>query len=135
MQARERLDDEDMKRDMDLVRRLLIGLEDDERLDGAKSIRPSPGENSLGVLDDSNLKEVRYNLRLLIEAGFVEGNIDIPDGPAVKKLTWSGHELAANIRDKDVWARVKERLRGLPSIAISVMAEIAKAVRKHVGLP
>lgn len=135
--ARELLDDGEMKRDMDMIRNLLLAIEDDERLDGTKSIRLSSWEPGLQMAAGSHsIEHVRYNLRLLIEAAFVDGTIKVSDGPAVRKLSWAGHEFAASVRDESVWGRTKKRLDGLPSVAVSVIAEIAKAeVRKHLGLP
>jgi hypothetical protein len=51
------------------------------------------------------------------------------------KLTWKGHEFVDTIRDAGIWNKVKERLKGLPSVALSVVAEIAIAeAEKHLHL-
>ena len=48
----------------------------------------------------------------------------------ISKLTWKGHEFVDTIRDSGIWNNVKERLKGLPSVALSVVAEIAIAEAK-----
>src|ERR1700730_526538 len=103
----------DMKRDMDLIRDLLIGLEADSRLDGQGWLTPDATEN-LGVigLSEHSTQEVAYHLNLLIEAGLVRGNYGIgKEGmPAISKLTWQGHEFLDDIRDPSIWSKTKERL-------------------------
>ena len=41
-----------------------------------------------------------------------------------------GHEFVDSIRDPVVWANVKERIKGLPSVAITVVAQLALAEMK-----
>jgi hypothetical protein len=55
--------------------------------------------------------------------------------PAISRMTWEGHEFLDNIRDAGVWAKTKERLKGIPGIDLAVIAEIAKAeINKKLGL-
>jgi Hypothetical protein (DUF2513) len=71
---------------------------------------------------------------LVIEAGFVKGNTSI-GMPMISKLTWQGHEFLDNVKDHDIWSKTKERVKGLPGVAITVVAEIAKAeIMKRLGL-
>jgi hypothetical protein len=127
-----------MQRDMDLIRDLLLGIEADTRLDGTQWIFPDE-EFNLGVIGLSkqhSREEIAFHLAMLIEAGFVKGRAGIMGDVAISKLTWQGHEFLDDIRDPGIWGKTKERLRGLPSVAIGVIGEIAKAeVRKHLGLP
>jgi Hypothetical protein (DUF2513) len=127
---------EAMKRDMDLVRDLLLGVEADPRLDGTKWIRPDERDN-LGVvgIGPHSKREIAYHLELLIEAGLIEGRSGVDDVPAIARLTWQGHEFLDNIRDPEVWAKTKERLQGLQTVALSVIVEVAKAeMKKRLGL-
>lgn len=123
----------EMKRDTDLVRDLLMAIAEDPHCDGTRWFGiDSPDD--LHITGHS-LHEVLYHLTLLIEAGFIKGKIGI-DALAINRLTWDGHEFLDNIRDAGIWGKTKERLKGLPSVAISVIGEIAKAeVKKHLGLP
>jgi len=135
MQVIERRDCE-MKRDMDLIRELLIGIEENPLLDGHKWVTPDKPEE-IGISDRS-IEEVGYHLHLLIEAGLVHGKPAAVGTymPWISKLTWQGHEFLDDIRDQQIWAKTKERLKGLPSVALSLMAEIAKAeIKKRLGLP
>jgi hypothetical protein len=128
-----------MQRDMDLIRDLLLGIEQDQRLDGTCYIVPDQQDNFgiIGIKNNS-LQEVAYHLAMLIEAGFVEGDKGTLDRamPGITKLTWQGHEFLDAIRDPGIWGKTKERLKGLPSAGIAIIGEIAKAeIKKHLGLP
>jgi Hypothetical protein (DUF2513) len=60
-----------MKRDMDLIRKLLLAIETDPRLDGMRVAHfAEPADLGLG---DTSTEEVRYQLTLLMEAGFIDG--------------------------------------------------------------
>jgi hypothetical protein len=122
-----------MKRDMDLVRDLLLRIEGDPLFDGTTWVRiESPEE--LGITGHSP-KEVAYHLDLLIEEKFIKGSSDIQPMPMINNLTWKGHEFLDNIRDNGIWSKTKERIKGLPSVAISLVAQIAEAeIKKHLLL-
>jgi len=60
--------------------------------------------------------------------------MDAP-APAISRLTWEGHEFVDNIRDPGVWKNVKERIKGLPSVAVTIVAQLALAeMKKHLHL-
>jgi hypothetical protein len=122
----------DMKRDMDLIRDLLLHVESDPLYNGQSWVTPDI-PSDVGVSDHS-IEEISYHLTLLIEAGYLAGNTGIIM-PTISKLTWKGHEFLDDIKDKDVWSKTKERIQGLSGIALSVVAEIAKAeIKKKLGL-
>ena len=53
----------------------------------------------------------------------------------ISKLTWEGHEFVDDIKDSGIWANTKARVEGLSGVALSVVAEIAKAeIKKRLGL-
>lgn len=121
---------------MDLIRALLIGIDADPILDGQHWLSPSV-KNNLGVIGVSDYSEdqVAYHLRLLIEAGLVDGNTTM-EMPIISRLTWQGHEFLDNVRDPSIWRSTKERVKDLPSIAIGVIVEVAKAeIKRRLGLP
>jgi hypothetical protein len=123
--------DADVKRDMDLVREVLIGIENDNRLDGTQFLR--------FALPDRDPHEVGYTVDRLIHAGLVTGSRDRRahgQAPMVSGLTWEGHEFLDNIRDPGVWEETKERAKPLLSVSLAVLAELAKAeIKKRLGLP
>jgi Hypothetical protein (DUF2513) len=122
-----------VQRDMDLVRNLLLNIEADRRFDGVRWYRISAPED-LGISEYS-AEEVGYHVNLLIEAGFLKGKGGAETIPPINKLTWQGHEFIDNIRDVGIWEKIKVRLHGIPSVALTVVASIAEAeVKKRLGL-
>jgi hypothetical protein len=125
-----------MKRDMELVRQLLLRIDDDPQLDGTREFMyETPDE--LGI-EGRSVEEVGYHIALLIEAGYVDGAVTWAANPlqVIRRLTWDGHEFLDDIRDPGIWSKTKERLKGLPAVGLTIVAEIAKSeVKKHLGLP
>jgi hypothetical protein len=112
-----------MKRDMDMVRELLLEITDDV-------LRPNPWDD--GVI---------YHLKMLSEIGFIEGIAFLQtfDGwhaaPSDPQLTWRGHEFLETIREKSVWDKVKSvakekgvglTIESITKIASAVVASILK---------
>ena len=123
----------EVQRDMDFVRDLLLRVEADPEMNGSQYV----------VFDTSDFPghtqdEIAYHINLLGEAGFLECGHTSMDDPAtpISRLTWDGHEFLAATKDPTIWENVKERTKGLPDVAISVIWELAKAeVKKRLGLP
>ena len=119
----------DMIRDMELVRDILLTIEQDPMCNG----------QHLSTLDipDRPYEEVFYHVGLMVKSGLVEGNLNINSVmPMVSGLTWNGHELLDNIRDDGIWAKTKERAKALPSVALTILVQIATSeVKKRLGLP
>jgi Hypothetical protein (DUF2513) len=123
-----------VQRDMDLVRDMLLRIEQDTRLDGTRFIGFKFSE--LGIAADQS--KLAYHLAMLIEEGFLDGlgRTDIETLPVIRKLTWKGHEFLDDIRDSGIWSKTKERASGLTSVGVQFIWEIAKAeIKKKLGLP
>ncbi|SRR5579862_6685217 len=87
-----------MKRDMDLIRAMLLEVE--------KSI--SPGGCQIKLPDHSR-EELYYNAQLAQEAGlmdarFAPGSTDFH----ILRLTYAGHEFLDAARNDTLWAKAKE---------------------------
>ncbi len=128
----------DMKRDMELVRNIMFAIEADPRFDGTKWLSPTnPGD--FGISDHS-MEELNYHLAMLIDEGFLIGKVP-PLGmgkniPVIAKLTWKGHEFLDDTRDPDIWDKTKERAKGLTSVGVAFIWEIAKAeIKTRLHLP
>jgi hypothetical protein len=125
-------EDSSVKRDMDLVRDLLLRLEQDPNLDGTKWIHFTPADLEMA---ERSPKEIGYHLTMLIEEGFVKGKAGFEAIPIVFKLTWQGHELLDSIRDPDIWSKTKKRIEGLASVSLKVVFAIAEAeIKRKLGL-
>lgn len=90
-----------MKRDMDLIRRIMLEIEKQPFDGGGLNVEIA------GVTD----AEVTYHLILLSEAGLIEGrDVSSLDGPGflVTRLTYSGHEFLDAARNDAIWLKAKE---------------------------
>jgi hypothetical protein len=87
-----------MKRDWDCIRAIFLALED--KADSGSALRPAQIEGF-----DEEL--VSYNMRLLIQAGLIEGTqMRVVRGSmhyAATAMTWAGHELFDKIRSETLW--------------------------------
>lgn len=119
----------EMERDMDLVRGLLKQIEADPECNafGFKRIR----------VEGKSEEEIDYHLGLLDQAGYIKAMIP----PAmrthyeVSSLTWAGHEFLDNIKDERIWSQTKEKIKEMPGVALTVVAEIAtNLIRSHFNL-
>ena len=105
-----------MKRDFDLIRRILLEME-------------SENESPSGWID-LEIEEwpedmVAYHVWLLFEAGLIEAQeLSSKDGYAWKPKTirWEGHEFLDSARNDKAWARVMKRIKKLPeTVSFSVL--------------
>ena len=112
-----------MKRDLDLVRKLLIFFEE----------KPGPG-----VIQDVHIEGyddimVMYHLNLMYDAGLLNCEAECSSSTPSRvirvhpfDLTWEGHEFLAKVRNEGVWQRIKTTLGAKGgSLAFSVVNELA----------
>jgi hypothetical protein len=111
-----------MRRDLDLVRRILLRLEA-----GADSVadegRPS--------------EEIQYHIRLLAEAGLIEADEIVPGQWWPERITWMGHELLDASRDEALWLETRGKVEAASGSApLSVVQELlVSGIRKRLAKP
>ena len=119
-----------MKRDMELARTIMLRLEAIPE----NSCLSAPAED-LG-LTDHPVEKVRYHLKLLVGAGFLDGEPYLSGEFGVKAITWRGHEFLDDTRDPTIWTKAKERAGGVAHAGIGLLWELAKAeLKMKLGLP
>jgi hypothetical protein len=114
-----------MKRDMDLIRLLLLDIEGDEKTD----------------LSGFSKEQLNYHKALLIEAGLVQGAIANDGGgniAAVKtiRLTWDGHEFLSAARNNSIWNKAKEAIsKANLAITVPILKELLTIlVKEQLGI-
>jgi len=124
-----------MKRDMDVVRKVLKAIQDKPNVD--------PEQISVEGIDDFT---TAYHVALLFDAGYIDGYrrdyIDEMRQVAVRGLTWAGHEFAgAILTDQSTWERLKqaigpEKLVTLPIkvIEATAMAALTEWAKGKLGI-
>lgn len=111
-----------MKRDFDLIRKLLIFFEEKESPDMIE-VPPIGGYEEL---------EIKYHLVLLHVAGLVRCELvksttsDRTIYVLPFELTWEGHEFLGKIRDEKVWKKIKSVTAEKGSVLVfSVINQLA----------
>ena len=112
-----------MKRDMDLVRLILIEIEDKYRSTAIYNL----------AIDGYDTETIAYHCKIMYEAGLISdykaqyaGNEIHIFG--VGSLTWDGNDFLEKIRDDSQWKKVKDTIaqKGLPMV-IETIKSIANA--------
>ncbi len=121
-----------MKRDMELVRAILLAIEN-----APENLTSNP------QIEGYEPTTIELHMRLLREAGFVQAafadyraGVRITHGAA---LTWSGHDFLEDVRDPKIWASTKEGANKVGSWSLTLLGELAKGFAKQkaieLGLP
>ncbi|WP_026354001.1 DUF2513 domain-containing protein [Woodsholea maritima] len=115
-----------MKRDDDLIRRILLEVE--------KSI--DEGSPPLMEIQGVSKEEFSGHTRLLVDAGFVEASVyEVLSGPspfAIKRLTWRGHEFLDSTRSPDIWNKTKKGAEKIGGLGLDLMLDLSKAYAKDL---
>jgi hypothetical protein len=94
-----------MKRDMDLLRRILFDIEECEGTTGL-----SGGHLKIDI-EGRSPEEVMYHIQLAHEAGLIEVR-DVSNMSGIymypTRLTWLGHEFVDEARNETIWAKAKK---------------------------
>lgn len=122
-----------MKRDMDMIRDLLLKIEG-----GQTNFETASKEEAdmLGIPADDALSQedadkLNGHIDLLEDAGFISVEARMGGGSVwIKGLTWNGHEFVETIRDEEIWSKTKETAKKAGTGAIEFVWKIAKEIAK-----
>ena len=117
-----------MKRDMDLVRELLLKIAEADEPPNFSALIPNRKKGT------QEYALAAYHMKMLInEVGLVKG-IDVcsQDGDdwLALELTWSGQDFLETVRDPTTWRVTKERVKKIGGATFEMVIDIAKAVMK-----
>lgn len=111
-----------MKRNMDLIRDLLILIEEQDK-DSRELKLPPEMDRTVAV----------YHLNLMEQAGFTTNNIQYADNKPLwinSKLTWDGHDFLDSIKNDTVWNKTKEAIKSkgleIGQLSFGVLKEYVK---------
>lgn len=121
-----------MKRDMDLVRELLLEIENGKN---AFQLMDSEMADMLGVdvLDPVPKEEAdkrEYHLELLQDAKFIECSRASGGYWHIKRITWSGHDFIDSVRDPKIWKDTKEGAKQAGGFTVDILKSLAKGIIK-----
>jgi Hypothetical protein (DUF2513) len=127
-----------MKRDMDLIRTLLLRLE-------ALPMRPggiahlTAADKALAV-PGKTVEEVDYHLCQIEKSGLIDpGGVAPMVGIGFRCLTWEGHNFVDSVRDDAIWHEAKEGAKKAGSLSLELLGALAKGlikkkIEQHTGV-
>ena len=116
-----------MKRDMDLVRKILLKCVD---VPEGEYI-PHPLE-----IDGYSSLAVGYHVHLIGEAGLADVTdvtvlVDPLPQASLNSVTWAGHDFAEAAHSPELWEKGKSMALKVGGVGIDVMVDILKALAKE----
>ncbi len=117
-----------MKRDLDLIRTLLLRLEDTE-VPAGHLIRLGPNELQI---DGYSGEEIAYHIQLMKSAGFVRelGTKPLRYGLNYSGLSWEGHEFLDSVRDDAIWRNTRTAVNAVGGFTFDLVKDMAGAFLK-----
>ena len=114
-----------MKRDVDLVRAILLEVESKETPSGWVDLQ----------IADYPKDHVSYHVKILSEAGYLEAQeLTTKSGFDWKpiNLTWQGHDFLDAARNKSVWQKAKKKVGDkVTSVSFDVLKSILVGIAKQ----
>lgn len=119
-----------MKRDMELVRKILLQIES------------STGDDIADIqIKGCSPEEIAYHVYLLNDAGLIEAEITYsmgsvkPEGYAIFRMTWAGHDFLDASRDEGLWKKamgmIEEQVKSAPFDVIKTV--LVKMIEHQLG--
>jgi len=119
-----------MKRDMDLVREILIQISD------SKSGFAPDKFDIKGYTWD----QIGYHCLIMAEAGLIEATNSTSQSSTSPeavptRLTWHGHEFIENAKNENIWRDAKGAVSKLGDVSFSVWTTVlAEVVKRNLGI-
>jgi hypothetical protein len=129
---------DDMRRDMDLIRELMLRLEAVPLEAG--DVWTIPYDDERLAVEGHTFAEIMYHVELIHSARFTEpyGN----QGAAsltFSGFTWQGHDFIDSVRDPKIWRDTKSTLQKVGGYTLDIVIGVAKGLLKQqlqqIGLP
>ncbi len=119
-----------MKRDMDLIRQLLLTIEADEHGFATRDIE----------IPSYTQEQIDYHAVLLGEAGLAEVTDVTTMGSKSPKaillrLTWAGHEFLDSSRENHIWNQAKDKVGKIGGASLPIWgAVLTEIIKNRLGL-
>lgn len=121
-----------MKRDMDLIRELLLKLEAlPIRRGGMVHITPDSDEL---VTPGYDVDQIDYHLEQIKAAGYIDdGGLRPMEGIGFRSLTPEGHDFLDSVRDPENWKRTKGAALAAGGFTLDLLKDLAKGfIKKQI---
>jgi hypothetical protein len=127
-----------MKRDMDLIRILLLKLEAMPLRSG--DIVHLTAKDEAVAVSGKSADEIDYHLCQIENSGYIDtGGVNPMVGIGFRCLTWAGHNFVDSVRDDAIWHEAKEGARKAGGISLELLGALAKGlikkkIEQHTGV-
>lgn len=112
-----------MKRNMDLVRKILIAMNNHEHGFVSQELE----------IEGYTQEQIGYHCFLLDEAGLIQAtdvstDDDLSPSALPIRLTWEGHEFIENAQNDKIWGQAKEAVGKIGDVSFSVWASVLSQI-------
>lgn len=120
-----------MKRDLNLLRRILLAIEE--------SVDDEPASIKLPTSEYDDV-HIAYHVRLLTEGGLIHAikarSFDATRSWIPHSLTWKGHNFLNAVRDDSIWREIKTQVKNNGAdLPVEIIYELAlREIRQRIGL-
>lgn len=133
----------DMKLNPDCIRKLLLWLEENQKIDALGNVEEFSSLDLPHKISSFSERDILYSVKQMISNGLLAANpvrIDGCDIYWISDITPAGHEFLENIRQETNWNKTKTSAAKIGSSALSVLIQIASgvvtaAVKSQIGIP
>ncbi len=119
-----------MKLNYDCARSVLLTVEKSKTIDEELNLNPLTVETIFEQLPKYEDNDILYTIEKLKEAGYINAALQFAAGHfidgAVSSITYSGHEYLDNIREPEVWRKVKAMLKNAGAITLPFISQAAQ---------
>lgn len=119
----------DMRRDDDLIRSILIEMQDDPQPFKVYGISMNPTPEQVRVF---------FHVMLLVDAGLL-APLDGAGPKRLYRITNAGHDFLAAVRDDTIWAKMKDAAAASGGAGLGILRELGvgyiKAKLAGLGFP
>jgi hypothetical protein len=127
-----------LKRDLDLIRAMMLSLESKDELDGQSSLHAPAHELFAGFGKSESV--LTYHLLLIIDEGWLLGRyIEVAGEFIIERLTADGHDFIDVTRQPSIWDQAKSAMEAGRSETLRFAWDISKKIaqkeiEKRLGL-
>lgn len=139
-----------MKRDLDLIRHILLTLEADDFSQKTRYTVSTFVDDTLSADSDDSRQNSPYvqefarvsgHINLLLDEGFIEAKFfpefyEGYDDFIIERMTSFGHDYLDSVRDDNVWSKTKEKLGSLiDSVSLATITDVAQfCIHQMLGI-
>ena len=126
-----------MKRDLDLIREIMIVLED--KMEYGKNFQST---HLIEVMQDKTLsvEKLAYHLGLLVESDFLKAKeykylSGEPTDYLINTITSQGQDFIDTIREDTTWNKIKEKASSIGGFTLPLLVDIGtEYLKKQIGI-